>query len=501
MRCVQNAQMALGQIPIADIQFDASSRDDIPAVLRGLQHLYCDDELRQQVFDLLEQQLLQRSGTDADADAAPAARINPDVGRPGLQLWQVVVLAVLKQGLNCDYDRLAELASKHLDVRRMLGLPEGFAEQRFTQRTVARNVGLLGPQLLAGINQLAVQAGLRVAGQAGGEPRQARVDSFVVETRVHYPTDVSLLWDAMRCLLRVLLRVCEQSGVGGWRQARHWTQRVRRLFQRVRTARQRRGRPGQQRVRLYLRVTRRLAQRARTTVAELATAGVEEAEQEEIERYLGYAELLIDQIERRVLQGETIPQQEKVFSLFEPHTRWCVKGKAGVPVELGVPVSVVECAQQFVLHWQVMWEEQDVDVAAELVERTQRLYPSLEECSFDKGYHSPANREALDRLLQQNVLPRKGRLTKADREREGAPAFVAARRAHAAVESAISNLEQRGLGRVLARGAAGFERMVALSMVALNLHRIGLLLQRAERARRKRKRERQRRALQLRRAA
>ena len=190
MRCVQNPQMALGQIPIADIQFDASSRDDIPAVLRGLQHLYCDDELRQQVFDLLEQQLLQRPRTDADADAAPTARINPDVGRPGLQLWQVVVLAVLKQGLNCDCDRLAELAGKHLDVRRMLGLPDGFAEQRFTQRTVARNVGLLGPQLLAGINQLAVQAGLRVAGQAGGEPRQARVDSFVVETRVHYPTDV-----------------------------------------------------------------------------------------------------------------------------------------------------------------------------------------------------------------------------------------------------------------------------------------------------------------------
>ena len=135
---------------------------------------------------------------------------------------------------------------------------------------------------------------------------------------------------------------------------------------------------------------------------------MEEAEQEEIERYLGYAELLIDQIDRRVLQGETIPQQEKVFSLFEPHTRWCVKGKAGVPVELGVPVSVVECAQQFVLHWQVMWEEQDVDVAAELVERTQRLYPSLEECSFDKGYHSPANREALDGCCSRTCCRARG---------------------------------------------------------------------------------------------
>ena len=69
---------------------------------------------------------------------------------------------------------------------------------------------------------------------------------------------------------------------------------------------------------------------------------------------------------------------------------------------------------------------------------------------------------------------------------------LAARRAHAGVESAINNLEQRGLGRVLARGADGFERMVGLAVLAGNLHRIGLLLQRAERARLKRERAKRR---------
>ena len=93
-----------------------------------------------------------------------------------------------------------------------------------------------------------------------------------------------------------------------------------------------------------------------------------------------------------------------------------------------------------------------------------------------------------------NALPRKGRLSKADREREGAPAFRAARRAHATVESAINNLEQRGLGRVRARGADGFERMVGLAVLAGNLHRIGLVLQRAERARLKRERAKRKRA-------
>ncbi len=104
-------------------------------------------------------------------------------------------------------------------------------------------------------------------------------------------------------------------------------------------------------------------------------------------------------------------------------------------------------------------------------------------CSFDKGFHSGANRAGLEQLLELSALPKKGRLTQADQAREGAAEFRAARRAHPAVESAINNLEQRGLDRVLSRGADGFERMVGLGVLAANVHRIGLVLQRRERAR------------------
>ena len=82
------------------------------------------------------------------------------------------------------------------------------------------------------------------------------------------------------------------------------------------------------------------------------------------------------------------------------------------------------------LHWQVLWSEQDVDVACSLVQETQALYPQLSACSFDKGFHSPGNRKALDELLDLNALPKKGRLTQADREREGEPEFREARQAH-----------------------------------------------------------------------
>ena len=194
----------------------------------------------------------------------------------------------------------------------------------------------------------------------------------------------------------------------------------------------------------------------------------------------------IDQVERRLVKGETIPHEEKLFSIFEEHTRWIMKGKAGRPVELGVPVCVIEDQHGFILHHKILWSGSDVDVAVPMVTETQERFPDLKLCSFDRGFHSPANRVDLDELLEHNVLPRKGRLSKADREREGADEFVAARRQHPAVESAINNLEQRGLDRVLSYGADGFERTVALSIVAFNVHRIGLLLQRRARKRRRR---------------
>ena len=189
---------------------------------------------------------------------------------------------------------------------------------------------------------------------------------------------MSLLWDALRCLLRVVVAACGASGLAGWRQSAHWQRKAYKLFQRVRTAGRRQGRKGRRQVRLYLRTARQLVQRAEQSQRQLAACGAEAAVLAEIERLLGHARRQVEQIERRVLQGETIPHEEKVFSIFEEHTRWCAKGKPGRTVELGVPVAVVESEQQFVLNWQVLWSEQDVEVACPLVRATQAQYPQLQ---------------------------------------------------------------------------------------------------------------------------
>ena len=182
------------------------------------------------------------------------------------------------------------------------------------------------------------------------------------------------------------------------------------------------------------------------------------------------------------LQGRDEPYK-KVFSLFEEHTRWISKGKVGCPAELGVPVCVMEDQLRFVLHYKIMWSETDVEMAVPMVQEVQARYPEFHACSYDKGFHSPQNRQQLDGLLQENTLPRKGRGSEADRARERQAPFVKARRQHSAVESAIHHLEHCGLDRVHTHGAVGFERSVALSIVSANLKRLGQRLQVRERKR------------------
>ena len=317
-----------------------------------------------------------------------------------------------------------------------------------------------------------------------GEPLRGRCDSFVVETDVHYPTDVNLLWDAMRCLLRETGRAAGRHAVGGWRQWRHLTREVRSLFNRVRSTRRAKRHP--ERVEAYLVRCRGLVERAVDTLDALPGQGVDAVTCGSIEGYVAHARRQIDQVERRLLRGETIPHEEKVFSVFEEHTRWVSKGKAGTPVELGVPVAVLEDQHQFILHHEILWRGEDVDVAVSMVQETQARYPELRACSFDRGFHSPNNRVRLDALLDLAALPRKGRLSHADRAREEEDSFVAARRVHPAIESAINGLEHRGLDRVRNHGADGFTRAVSLSVLATNLHRLGLLLQKRERKRHRR---------------
>ena len=467
MREVHRSQFQLGQVPVEKVWINPKSRDDIPAVLKGLQHIWCDEALRARLFVLLDEHILP------EADRT--------VGRPGMDLWQILVLGVLKQGLGCDFDRLHDLTNHHQTIRAFLGHGDFDDKTRYEYQTVVDNVSLLTPELLSAVGRLVVESGHKVAKKslashyAGGVIRSSsRRTCTIRRTSACCGTRV-------RCLLRETGLTAEQYAVRGWRQWRHLSREVKKLFNRVRSTRRAQWHP--ERVAAYVERCRALVERAEATLDVLRGQGVGELGCRSISGLVAHARRQIDQVERRLLRGETIPHEEKVFSIFEEHTRWVSKGKAGTPVELGVPVAIIEDQYGFILHHQVLWEGEDVDVAVSMVQEAQALYPELRACSFDRGFHSRDNRVRLDALLDVNALPGRGYLSRADREREEEESFVAARRAHPAIESAINGLEHRGLDRVRSHGADGFARTVALSVLAANLHRIGLILQKRERKR------------------
>ena len=207
----------------------------------------------------------------------------------------------------------------------------------------------------------------------------------------------------------------------------------------------------------------------------------------EIEGFMQHAIRQIDQTKRRVILGENIPHAEKVFSIFEPHTEWISKGKAGVPVELGVKVCILEDQHQFILRHQVMEKKTDDQVAVSMVADAKMRFQNLNACSIAKGFHTPENQIALREQLEQGVLPKKASYRNRPRLAAQTEAFLKARHAHSAVESAINALEVHGLDMCPDHGIDGFKRYVALAVVARNIHRIGDILWKQEKLREQRK--------------
>ena len=465
MRKTFETQLEIGSTPIEKIEWDTHCRDDVTAVLRGLQELYQHVPTRNRIFALLE------------------IHVQPEVsrhrGRPGMSLWQIFVLAILQKALDCDFDRLTNLANSHKEVRQMLGHGDFGPGPRYRVQTVMDNVQLLTQAALEEINAVVVSRGHTLLGHKPSDTLRCRVDSAVAKTHVEWPTDVRLLCDAVRRLTQELARLCVKHAIAGWRKVGFWLDKLRRAFNQIRSMRK--GRAKKSRVAAFLSLCRAILAKATDTFALLGQQQI--SCKKTLLWYFEAGMRLLDQVDRRLIKGEKIPHEEKIFSIHEPHTRWINKGKAGVPAELGVPVCVLEDQHQFILSHQVMHEGGDSDMIVPFVDEVQARYPTFQSCSVDKGFYTPANRAALDERLTVNAMPKKGGLNAADRARETAPVFKEARRQHPAMESAIHNLQVRGLSLVRTHGKEGFDRTVAQAVVATNVHRLGQVLKQHEKRR------------------
>lgn len=291
----------------------------------------------------------------------------------------------------------------------------------------------------------------------------------------------------MRKVLSISRCLADILGLSGWRQHDYLQNKFKRQYrhvQRLRHSTSKDESKKQQQLQriqdshtLYLEMAINNLLKAKETLSQVSDNDpLTMIKRCELENFIIHAERQIDQIHRRVLNNEKIPHHEKVFSLFQPHTEWISKGKAGVPVELGLRVCVMEDNSRFILHHLVMEKTTDDKVAVQIVEETKARFPMVKAVSMDKGFHSKQNQLDLKDHLETIVLPKKGKWSKADKERESTPTFIEMRKQHSAVESAINALQVHGLNKCPDHGIDGFKRYVSLSIVARNIQRLGAVI-------------------------
>ena len=474
MRKVIDIQMKFGEVDISKIEFDLRSRDEIPKLLMGLQEIYCNRETRDKVFTVLR-------------DLIPED-IDQNNGRRGMDLWKILVLGTLRLCCNWDYDKLMDIANNHKTLRLMLGHSSLYNDYYYPLQTLKDNLSLFTPEVLDRINQIVLHHGHQLIGKKKDEGLRAGCDSFVVETDVHYPTDINLLFDAMRKVILLIMALCDGIGVSGWRKGIYNLKKVKRYFRHAQQLKRSTSKDKTKRAKreqliiaahmAYVELANSFIDRAKETISSISSTNfMDNLRITEIQKYIAHAERQMDQIRRRVVEGETIPHHEKVFSLFEEHTEWINKGKAGVSQELGLKVCVVKDQFGFILHHRVMQKEMDDQIAVPIIKETKERFPQLISCTFDKGFHSPNNQKDLAVLLEKVILPRKGNLSAINKEIENSEEFKEARRKHSAIESSINALENHGLDRCLDHGIYGFKRYVGLAVLARNIQILGHILQ------------------------
>jgi len=457
--------------PIEHVRIPLKSRDELPPILAGVQWIWCHPTLKGEIFELLERALM--AGKQA-------------TGRRGMDLWQILVLGVVRLGLDADWDRMEHLANYDGLLRQMLGVeqtPWGAGAKVFNHQTLRDNVALVDAELLAAINQRVAAAGRGVFKKKEDgelEPLALKVDTYVLETDVHFPTDLNLLWDAGRKCLDLVEKYRDEFGygLGGWRKVKDWRRRLKSCERVASKTVFGGGKDKERRLRAavqdYLEVGRDLSVKVSESLLGLCEQAVDQAHWDVLAWFQGMLDKHLELVDRRLLQGQSIAASEKIYSLFEPHTEWINKGKLHPSVELGHRLLIATDQHQLIQDYAGPTAA-DVDQSVPVADRLLGRYGEgqLASLSFDKGFTRKADRELLELYVPQVVMPKRGKKTEAEAAAESTKKFVALRRAHSAVESDINALEHHGLNRCLDLGLEGYTRYVGYGVLAYNLHVIG----------------------------
>ena len=468
MRKAMDRQQRLDCQPVANVKLNLACRDEIIPILAALQYIYSQSDLRDDILSAV--------AADVNADSSSKR------GRRGLDYWPILVLAGVRLGCNLDYDKLQDLAEQHRALRQIMGIGDWDDQTRFDWRRIQDNVTLIRPETLERINHLIVGEGHRLVPQA---VEKVRADSFVMETNIHYPTESSLIRDGLRKILQAGAEIADLLEVSGWRQHKHLYQNVRQLAREIDRIAARKGQGYKARLKpLYAELLDQAAmildraQELREQVKgslDLEVVGWDTQMKDFMERTRQVCGTAI----RRVLDDKKVTNGEKLFSVFETHTQLYRRGKAGEPVQFGRQVLVVEDASGFIVHACLMPRDAgDKDVVVEEMRQLQkRLGGRIKQASFDRGFHSPQNQQALAEIIAHLCLPKPGAKQAAQQEQEATVKFHQARQRHSGIESAINALQAgNGMERCRDRSEPGFSRYIQLGVLGRNLQVLGKIL-------------------------
>jgi hypothetical protein len=471
MRKAFDPQQRLDCPAVDQIKLNFNCRSEIIPILRALQYIYSQPQLLKTILRLVAADVNKES--------------DPQRGREGFEYWVILVLAAVRLGCNYDYDQLQDLAENHRQLRQIMGIGQWQEEEEsFNWRRIRDNICLLDPKTIEKINHVIVDAGHTLMPEAA---ETVRTDSFVAGTNIHYPTESSLIRDGLRKVLSLAAELAALHGLSGWRQYKHLWKNVKRLVRKIERIAARKKPGYQEELKPLYRDLLAMAATILDRTEELRNAAgkenTAEAEPATLEAqlavFLERTRQVCGTAYRRVLQDEKVPNKEKLFSIFEPHTQLYKRGKASQPLQFGRLVLVYEDGAGFVTHYFVLPREaHDRDVVVNETRRVQkRLKGCIKRASFDRGFHTPENQEALAKIIDQPCLPKPGAQQAAQQDKDATVAFHQARQRHPGIESAIGALQSgNGLARCRDRTERGFIRYIGLGILGRNLHVLGKLL-------------------------
>jgi len=326
---------------------------------------------------------------------------SPGTGRSGLTPQQALRSLVLMRVKNWTYRELRERITDGYTLRQFADF---YCQPVPKHDAFNRAFNRLTPETLQAVNELVVQAAVDVGLEDG---QRLRVDSTVVQTDVHYPTDGTLLWDVVRVVTRLALRLSAavQQRIQGFRNrtraARRRMQAIQRMTPKERHQRQ------VEKYRELIGIAEEVVDRARKVVKQTRKARgtglvsdlAINALRKEIDHCCELGDRVIDQARRRVLQGEQVPTAEKIYSIFETHTDLIKRGKVQTPIEFGHKVFLAESAQGLITQYQVLagnpGDDQQVEPS---LERHKEIFGHAPELyGSDRGFFSETNVKSCQR--------------------------------------------------------------------------------------------------------